>query len=88
MLRSTTSRAVLLALLFLAGTALSAAELRDVVYLKNGSVVRGIIVEQIPNKTIKIQRGSRKRRKSPKPSPVPKHELPDTDHTRSQSSLV
>jgi len=55
MLRSTTSRAVLLALLFLAGSALSAAELRDVVYLKNGSVVRGIIVEQIPNKTLKIQ---------------------------------
>lgn len=27
----------------------------DVVYLKNGSVVRGIIVEQIPNETLKIR---------------------------------
>ena len=27
----------------------------DVVYLKNGSVIHGIIVEQIPNKSIKIQ---------------------------------
>lgn len=29
-------------------------ELQDVVYLKNGSIIRGTIVEQIPNKTIKI----------------------------------
>lgn len=27
----------------------------DVVYLKNGSVIRGMIVEQIPNKTLKIK---------------------------------
>jgi len=27
----------------------------DVVYLKNGSVIRGVIIEQIPNQTIKIQ---------------------------------
>lgn len=30
-------------------------ELQDVVYLKNGSIIRGIILEQIPNKTIKIK---------------------------------
>jgi hypothetical protein len=27
----------------------------DVTYLKNGSIVRGLIIEQIPNKSIKIQ---------------------------------
>jgi F0F1-type ATP synthase membrane subunit c/vacuolar-type H+-ATPase subunit K len=31
----------------------------DVVYLKNGSVVRGIIIEQIPGKSIKIQTAGR-----------------------------
>lgn len=34
-----------------------AQEMRDVVYLKDGSVVKGIIVEQIPNKSIKLQTG-------------------------------
>lgn len=29
--------------------------LQDVVYLKNGSVIRGLIVEQVPNQSIKIQ---------------------------------
>lgn len=28
---------------------------RDIVYLKNGSIVKGIIVEQVPNKSLKIQ---------------------------------
>ena len=32
----------------------AAQQYQDVVYLKNGSVVRGIILEQIPGKTIKI----------------------------------
>ncbi len=27
----------------------------DVVYLKNGSIIRGMIIEQVPNKSIKIQ---------------------------------
>ena len=27
----------------------------DVVYLKDGSIIRGMIIEQIPGKTIKIQ---------------------------------
>jgi hypothetical protein len=31
----------------------------DVVYLKSGSVVRGVIIEQIPNETIKIQTADR-----------------------------
>lgn len=33
----------------------SQSNLQDVVYLKNGSIIRGIIIEQIPNKSIKIQ---------------------------------
>ena len=28
---------------------------QDVVYLKNGSVIRGIIIEQVPNESIKLQ---------------------------------
>jgi len=31
----------------------------DVVYLKNGSIIRGIIIEQVPNKSIKIQTADR-----------------------------
>lgn len=27
----------------------------EVVYLKNGSIIRGIIIEQIPNSSLKIQ---------------------------------
>lgn len=30
-------------------------QLDEVVYLKNGSIIRGIIIEQVPNKTIKIK---------------------------------
>jgi hypothetical protein len=29
--------------------------LQDVVYLKNGSIIRGMIIEQVPNKSIKIE---------------------------------
>jgi hypothetical protein len=32
---------------------------QDVVYLKNGSIIRGIIIEQIPNKSIKIETADR-----------------------------
>ena len=32
-----------------------AQEMQDVIYLKDGSVVKGIIVEQVPNKSIKLQ---------------------------------
>lgn len=32
---------------------------QDVVYLKNGSVIRGLVIEQIPNKSIKIQTADR-----------------------------
>lgn len=30
-------------------------KMQDVVYLKNGSVIRGIIIEQVPNVSVKIQ---------------------------------
>ena len=33
----------------------NAQNYEDVVYLKNGSVIRGIIIEQVPNQTLKIQ---------------------------------
>ena len=32
-----------------------AQEMQEVVYLKNGSVIRGVIIEQIPGKSLKIQ---------------------------------
>ena len=32
---------------------------QDVVYLKNGSIIRGIIIEQVPNKSIKIETADR-----------------------------
>lgn len=48
-----------LPVLFVAVFALTATadaqQLRDVVHLKDGSVVNGVIIEQIPNETIKIR---------------------------------
>lgn len=35
--------------------ALGQQQMQDVVYLKNGSIIRGEIIEQIPNQTIKIK---------------------------------
>lgn len=32
-----------------------AQEWQDVLYLKNGSVIRGVLIEQIPNESVKIQ---------------------------------
>ncbi len=32
---------------------------QDVVYLKNGSIIRGTIIEQVPNKSIKIETANR-----------------------------
>ena len=32
---------------------------QDVVYLKNGSIIRGIIIEQVPNQSIKIETADR-----------------------------
>lgn len=40
---------------FVATTPLFAHQTEDVVYLKNGSIVRGTIVEQVPDESLKIQ---------------------------------
>ena len=44
-------------LFFMLVTTLSFAQgnYQDVVYLKNGSIIKGVIVEQVPNKSIKIE---------------------------------
>ena len=42
-------------ILLLLCSALFSKEYIDVVHLKNGSIIKGIIIEQIPNKTIKIE---------------------------------
>ena len=44
-----------MAVLFLFSFAFSQSHSRDVVYLKNGSIIRGEIIEQIPGKSIKLQ---------------------------------
>lgn len=41
--------------IILPGAAFSQNETQDVVYLKNGSIIKGTIVEQIPNESIKIE---------------------------------
>ena len=41
--------------LFLTSICVQAQNQLDVVYLKNGSIVRGIIIEQVPNESIKLQ---------------------------------
>ncbi len=47
---------LLFAILIISSTAAALAQdLQDVIHLKNGSIVRGIIIEQIPNKTYKIE---------------------------------
>lgn len=50
-------RKCLALLLFALTTTLSFGQsnYQDVVYLKNGSIIRGIIIEQVPNKSIKIE---------------------------------
>ena len=46
---------VIIAILF-AGFALNAQEqMRDVVYLKNGGITKGIIIELNPNENLKVQ---------------------------------
>ncbi len=42
-------------LVFITTITFAQSNLDEVVYLKNGSVIRGIIIEQIPNQTLKIQ---------------------------------
>ena len=46
---------ILLLILTLPFNTLAQEKTEDVVYLKNGSIIRGTIIEQIPNKSIRIQ---------------------------------
>jgi TM2 domain-containing membrane protein YozV len=44
-----------LVLIVFAGTLLAQGNLVDVLYLKNGTIIRGIIIEQVPDVSVKIQ---------------------------------
>lgn len=48
---------ILLSVLFVLSTILVFGQngYQDVVYLKNGSIIRGILIEQVPNKSIKVE---------------------------------
>ena len=48
-------RLILLAAIFILSVTVLIAQTKDIVYLKNGSVIKGSILEMIPDKTIKIQ---------------------------------
>ena len=45
---------LVIAIIILSVTALI-AQTKDIVYLKNGSVIKGTILEMVPDKTIKVQ---------------------------------
>ncbi|MDR0872863.1 MAG: hypothetical protein LBN27_05265 [Prevotellaceae bacterium] len=46
---------VLISMLFIFVSAFSQNIYQDVVYLKNGSIIRGMIIEQIPSQSLKIE---------------------------------
>lgn len=46
---------LLSSILLISGTIICQQNYDDVVYLKNGSIIRGLIIEQIPNVSLKIQ---------------------------------
>ena len=50
-------RFFILALVALIGFAMPAAaqQYQEVVYLKNGSVIKGTVIEQIPDQSVKVQ---------------------------------
>lgn len=55
-MRQTFRKILMMACMTLAGMLCANAEnLQEVVYLKNGSVIRGVILEMIPDKTVRIQ---------------------------------
>jgi hypothetical protein len=47
----------LMILIFIAigSIAIAQQNMQDVVYLKNGSIIRGIIIEQVPNQSLKVE---------------------------------
>ncbi len=42
-------------LIFVSGLSFAGVNYQDVVYLKNGTIIRGVIIEQIPDKSLKIK---------------------------------
>lgn len=49
-------KALLMLLLFMGSICLATAQnLQEVVYLKNGSIVRGVVIEQVPGVSLKVQ---------------------------------
>jgi hypothetical protein len=48
---------LLFAFAFNALLSIAQTNYEDVVYLKNGSIIHGIIIEQIPNESLKIKSG-------------------------------
>jgi len=50
---------VLILFAFITTAAFAQGNYQDVVYLKNGNIIRGIIIEQVPNKSIKIETADR-----------------------------
>ena len=50
-------RFYILALVALIGFAMPAAaqQYQEVVYLKNGSVIKGVVIEQVPGQSVKVQ---------------------------------
>lgn len=46
---------ILLLIIACVGGLIHAQNLQEVVYLKNGSIIRGVIIEQIPGESLKIQ---------------------------------
>lgn len=46
---------LLAVLLTFSAVTLCAQSMQETVYLKNGSIIKGIIVEQVPGKSMKIQ---------------------------------
>lgn len=54
-MKKTINNTIAFLLLIVSYTSFGQNNMEDVVYLKNGSIIRGIIIEQIPNQSIKIQ---------------------------------
>lgn len=46
---------MLLLLLSSLNLSLSAQNMQEVVYLKNGSIIKGVVIEQVPGESLKIQ---------------------------------
>jgi hypothetical protein len=66
---------------------LHSQNMQDVVYLKNGSIIRGIIIEQVPNQSIKIETKDKSVFvfKTEEVDKIEKEELPDVQNRVSET---